>query len=165
MKATNVSLTHKQKLRAQATVLTDYSPQSIELIRMNTSMEKLRALIDELIDGIKAGTVSTETVNNVYKLSNALSGVARARNEIQKTELETATRHHEAVSQILSEFMSELAMRPELYNELMPLIYSSAEQTDNRYKAGTGTYKVADKAGEQQEHESQNSNTPDPHIG
>ena len=134
MKLTSNGLTRKQKLRIQSVAITDYGPQSLELNRMNDSIETLRTIIDDLAEQVKAGTASTDQVNNLYKLCNALSGLARARTEVEKVQLETHTLAYICTQQIYENLKDELITRPDLLTELRPLIDQAAAKADNRYE-------------------------------
>lgn len=129
-KATNSSLTRKQKLRVAAAAKQDYQ-LSPDLDLMNGSIETLRSTIDKLIQDIKAGkSVDPGSVNSVYKLSNSLSGLSRARTEIEKVKLEGFQLYNLAAQQILCNMRGLLAEYPQLSEAIEDLIERSQVQAE-----------------------------------
>lgn len=130
MRKTNNSLTRKQKLRVQAAALGDYG-QSPDLDSMNSSIELLRSVIHELVQDIKQGKpVDPDSINSIYKLSNSLSGLSRARNETEKTRLETHQLYHLAGQELLTHMRNWLSEYPELDATVQTLIDRSVAEAE-----------------------------------
>lgn len=127
-KLTTNQLTRKQKLRALATSRGDYH-QSPDLDKMNDSIELLRSVIHELVLAVKEGqSINPEHANTIYKLSNSLSGLSRARNEAEKTRLETHQLYALAGSEILNNMRNWLCEFPQLDEAIQELIEKSTNE-------------------------------------
>ena len=126
MKKTSHNLTRKQKMRTMAVARGDY-PTSPDMDKLGGSIETLRGTIDELIQDIKAGRpVDPDAVNSVYKLSNSLSGLARARTEIEKVKMEGFQVYRLAGESILHGIRDLLSEYPELDTQIQTLVERAA---------------------------------------
>ena len=104
----------------------DY-PTSPDMDKLGGSIETLRGTIDELIQDIKAGRpVDPDAVNSVYKLSNSLSGLARARTEIEKVKMEGFQVYRLAGESILHGIRDLLSEYPELDTQIQTLVERAA---------------------------------------
>jgi hypothetical protein len=113
------SPTAKERLRSQGVNATvELTNPGME--RLNGLISKMADLCDGLIDTMDR-TPSAETVNAVYKIGQTISGLTRARTDLEKLRLETEGLHDRAFRSVQEHIRAQLQGRPELVAELIEI--------------------------------------------
>ncbi len=114
------SPTPKERLRAEG-VKAAVEVTNSGMERLNDLISKMADVCDGLIEGMDR-TPSSETVNQAYKLGQTISGLTRARTDLEKLRLETQGLHDKAFRSVQEHIRAELQGRPELVGELLEIL-------------------------------------------
>jgi hypothetical protein len=123
------SPTAKEKARSEGVNATvELTNPGME--RLNDLISKMADLCDGLIETMDR-TPSPETVNAAYKIGQTISGLTRARTDLEKLRLETEGLHDRAFRSIQDHIRAQLQGRPELVAELIEIADTVNEQILN----------------------------------
>ena len=131
-KVVNGRLTVKQRERLVGYAVGFRGVESEELKILNDSIKKTQELIISILGNAKPEAIQIKDTNDIYKLSNALSGLARARVETEKVLLEMNGLVVLAGQRIQEEIKQGLAQHPDLYAQMLPIIEAAIEKSDER---------------------------------
>ena len=132
MKLANVKMTNKRANRIVGYAIGHRGVESEELKALNDSIKKCQDVIVDLISKVDPDKIKIENTNDIYKLSNALSGLSRARVESEKVFLEMNGLVALAGEKIIEEIRLGLADHPELMAELEPIMQAAILKSDIR---------------------------------
>ena len=135
MKLTSKSMTKKKHSRIIGYSVGRRGVESEELKSLNEAIRSCQNIIVDLMRKVDPDKIKIENTNDIYKLGNALSGLARARVETEKISLEMNGLFHLASENILDEMRVVLASHPEIYAQLEPLFQEATLQADVRLQA------------------------------
>jgi len=99
-----------------------------ELAEFEKTLKTAHGLLQSLFVKIDSDQIAVVDTNDLYKISNSLSGLTRALVEIQRWQAERHGFLDEAAEQIAAQFRSLLAERPELLEEILELLEESKER-------------------------------------
>jgi hypothetical protein len=120
------SPTAKEKARSKGVTATlEITNPGME--RLNDLISKMADLCDGLIDTMDR-TPSPEAVNAAYKIGQTISGLTRARTDLEKLRLETEGLHDRAFRSVQDHIRAQLQGRPELVAELIEISEAVNEQ-------------------------------------
>ena len=103
------------------------------LERLDASIDTLQGTINALVASIKPENMACENVGDLYKLSIALSSLARARVESEKYKLEASGMFDRACALLKEEVRHLVGTDPELYFKLRKVI-TAAERNLKQLK-------------------------------
>lgn len=106
--------------------------ESKELRELNAAIKQAQTLIMDIMSNVEGKNIKIESTNDIYKLSNSLSGLARARNEIERTTLEMSGLVALAGEKIIDEIRLGLIDHPEIWSQLEPIIEGAIINSDER---------------------------------
>ena len=92
------------------------------LERIDQSIDALQSTINGLVNNIKPENMACENVGDLYKLSIALSSLARARVESEKYKLEASGMFDRACQLLAQEIRHLIGTDPELYFKLLKVV-------------------------------------------
>lgn len=132
MKLTNAKMTNKRANRIVGYAIGHRGVESEELKSLNDAIRKTQDLIIDIISKVDPDKIKIENTNDIYKLSNALSGLSRARVESEKVFLEMNGLVGLAGEKIIDEIRLGLADHPELMSQLEPIMAAAILKSDIR---------------------------------
>ena len=135
MKLTSKSMTKKKHSRIIGYSVGRRGVESEELKSLNEAIRSCQNIIVDLMRKVDPDKIKIENTNDIYKLGNALSGLARARVETEKISLEMNGLFALAGESILEEIRIALVDHPEIYAQLEPLMFKATLQADVRLQA------------------------------
>ena len=145
MKLTNKTMTAKRHNKILGYALGRRGLESQELKSLNEAIKTCQDIIVDLMRKVDPNKIKIENTNDIYKLGNALSGLARARVETEKVSLEMNGLFALAADAIKTEIQGKLADHPEIYAQLAPLIDQATLEADIRLQAAADAESSADK--------------------
>ena len=118
----------RKELRVQRGIAAAPHAAPTELAEFEKTLKTAQSLLQSLFVKIDSDQIAVVDTNDLYKISNSLSGLTRALVEIQRWQAERHGFLEEAAEQIAAQFRSLLAERPELLEEILELLEESKER-------------------------------------
>ena len=97
-----------------------YKSDALESI--DRSINQLQSVIDGVVKDIDPSQIKCETVSDIYKLSNALSALSRAKTEKERLTVEASGMLDVASKELYREIQKIMKFNPKLSDELAEVV-------------------------------------------